>query len=71
MRYGALAATGAVRLDFCWAHWRRRFYEIAQAGNAPIASEALVRIATIYGALDSREEPRLLVKLSLQLRAQH
>jgi hypothetical protein len=27
---------------------RRRFYEIAQAGNAPIASEALARIAAIY-----------------------
>src|SRR6185437_4458395 len=46
--YGALAETGAVRLAFCWAHWRRRFYEIAQGGNAPIASEALTRIAAIY-----------------------
>lgn len=46
--YGALAATGAVELAFCWAHWRRKFYEIAQAGNAPIASEALARIAVIY-----------------------
>ena len=43
-----MAATGAVQLAFCWAHWRRRFYEIAQAGNAPIASEALARIAAIY-----------------------
>jgi len=46
--YGALAATGTVQLAFCWAHWRRKFYEIAQAGNAPIASEALARIAAIY-----------------------
>jgi transposase len=46
--YGALAATGAVLLAFCWAHWRRRFYQIAKAGNAPIGSEALARIATIY-----------------------
>ena len=46
--YGALAATGAVELAFCWAHWRRKFYEIAQAGNAPIAGEALARIAAIY-----------------------
>jgi len=46
--YGALAETGAVRLAFCWAHWRRRFYEIAQGGNAPIASEALARIAALY-----------------------
>ena len=46
--YGALAEAGAVQLAFCWAHWRRRFYEIAQAGNAPIATEALARIAAIY-----------------------
>ncbi len=46
--YGALAATGAVELAFCWARWRRKFYEIAQAGNAPIATEALARIAAIY-----------------------
>jgi transposase len=46
--YGALAATGEVQLAFCWAHWRRKFYEIAQAGNAPIATEALARIAAIY-----------------------
>ncbi|MFZ5504839.1 MAG: IS66 family transposase [Pseudomonadota bacterium] len=46
--YGALASTGAVELAFCWAHWRRKFYEIAQAGNAPIATEALARIAAIY-----------------------
>ena len=46
--YGALAQAGTVQLAFCWAHWRRRFYEIAQAGNAPIATEALARIAAIY-----------------------
>ena len=35
-------------LAFCWAHWRRRFYEIAKAGSAPIAEEALRRIAGLY-----------------------
>lgn len=35
-------------LAFCWAHWRRRFYEIAKAGPAPIANEALERIAALY-----------------------
>ena len=35
-------------LAFCWAHVRRRFYEIAQRGDAPIASEALARIASLY-----------------------
>lgn len=42
-----MAATGAVELAFCWAHRRRKFYEIAQAGNAPIATKALARIAAI------------------------
>jgi transposase len=41
-------AGNAVILAFCWAHWRRRFYEIAKAGSAPIAEEALRRIAELY-----------------------
>src|SRR5207249_1991903 len=36
------------RLAFCWSHVRRRFYELAQAGAAPIATEALTRIAALY-----------------------
>ncbi len=35
-------------LAFCWAHVRRRFYELAQAGPAPIAAEALEHIAELY-----------------------
>jgi transposase len=46
--YKVLAERGEVRLAFCWSHVRRRFYELAQAGSAPIASEALARIAAIY-----------------------
>jgi hypothetical protein len=46
--YRALAERGNVRLAFCWAHVRRRFYELAAAGPAPIASEALERIAGLY-----------------------
>jgi hypothetical protein len=38
----------AVTLAFCWAHVRRRFYELAAAGPAPIASEAIQRIARLY-----------------------
>jgi transposase len=47
--YRELAAAGAVELAFCWAHVRRNFYEL-QAGDtpAPIASEALARIAALY-----------------------
>lgn len=46
--YRGLAERGAVKLAFCWANVRRRFYELAAAGPAPIASEALERIAGLY-----------------------
>jgi transposase len=35
-------------LAFCWAHWRREFFDLAKGGNAPIADEALKRIAALY-----------------------
>jgi transposase len=38
----------AITLAFCWAHLRRKFFDLAKDGNAPIASEALERIATLY-----------------------
>jgi len=44
----AKRAGGPVTLALCWSHFRRRFYEIAKGGNAPIASEALVRIGGLY-----------------------
>jgi len=46
--YRALAQKNSVQLAFCWAHVRRRFYELAAAGPAPIASEALERIGALY-----------------------
>jgi len=46
--YRALAERNRVTLAFCWAHVRRRFYELAASGPAPIASEALQRIAELY-----------------------
>ena len=46
--YRVLAERGDVELAFCWSHVRRRFYELAAAGSAPIASEALEHIASLY-----------------------
>lgn len=46
--YKVLAERAGVQLAFCWSHVRRRFYELAAAGPAPIASEALERIAGLY-----------------------
>ena len=37
-----------VTLAHCWAHCRRRFFDIAKAAPAPIAREALQRIAALY-----------------------
>lgn len=39
---------GRITLAFCWTHLRRKFYDIAKAGDAPIAGEALDRIAALY-----------------------
>jgi transposase len=33
----------------CWAHVRRKFYDLAQAMQSPIAEEALLRIGALYG----------------------
>jgi transposase len=46
--YKVLAERNAVSLAFCWSHVRRRFYDPAQSGPAPIATEALLRIAELY-----------------------
>jgi len=49
--YKSLAAKAAgqgIALAFCWAHLRRHFFDIAKDGDAPIASEALERIAALY-----------------------
>src|ERR1051326_8736908 len=44
---------GAVTLAFCWLHWRRYFFDIDKGGPAPIAHEALERIAALY-AIENR-----------------
>jgi transposase len=33
---------------FCWAHLRRPFFKLAKNGNAPVATQALLRIAQLY-----------------------
>jgi hypothetical protein len=51
--YQVLAKRNDVQLAFCWSHVRRRFYELAAAGPAPIATEALERIAKLYVEKDN------------------
>ena len=45
---GAQQHEHAVTLVFCWSHVRRGFYDQAKTGTAPIATEALRRIAALY-----------------------
>jgi transposase len=35
-------------LGFCWAHTRRKFYDVHAATNSPLAHEALQRIGALY-----------------------
>jgi len=39
---------GHIREAACWAHVRRKFYELQQAHASPIATEALERIGELY-----------------------
>jgi transposase len=39
---------GGIQEVACWAHVRRKFYDLQQAHPSPIASEALERIAALY-----------------------
>jgi transposase len=53
-----LADKGDVVLAACWSHTRRKFYEVAQATNAPIAVEALRHIGQLYAVeADSYGQP--------------
>ncbi len=46
--FDTLYATGDILEAACWAHARRKFFEIHQAQGSPIAAEALKRIAALY-----------------------
>lgn len=43
-----LTAGGDIVLAACWAHTRRKFYDVHEAAASPIAAEALKRIAPLY-----------------------
>jgi transposase len=43
-----LTLPGDIVLAACWAHARRKFYEVHQATDSPIAAEAVKRIAQLY-----------------------
>ncbi len=51
--FNALYADGRIAEAGCWAHVRRKFYELHQAHASPLAGEALRRIGELYG-IESR-----------------
>jgi hypothetical protein len=75
---------GGATLAFCWSHLRRHFHDLAQGGAAPLATEALDRIAALYAiearirgrsaearrAVRETESKPLVVALEAWLRAQ-
>ncbi len=46
--FDAVYETGRIREAACWAHVRRKFYDLQVAHKSPIAQEALERIAALY-----------------------
>jgi transposase len=46
--FDRLSDGGNIQLAACWAHARRKFYEVHEATGSPVAAEALRRIAELY-----------------------
>ena len=47
--FNRLYETGTIREAGCWAHVRRKFYDLYEAHRSPIAEEVLQRIGQLYG----------------------
>jgi transposase len=46
--FNQLYEGGRIREAACWAHVRRKFYELMEAHRSPIATEAVERIGALY-----------------------
>ena len=46
--FDRLFETGRIREAACWAHVRRKFFDIYEASDSPIAKDALDRIGALY-----------------------
>jgi transposase len=46
--FNRLYETGTIQEAACWAHVRRKFYDLEQAHASPLATEALKRIGQLY-----------------------
>jgi transposase len=46
--FDAVYETGRIQEAACWAHVRRKFYDLQVAHKSPVAAEAIERIAALY-----------------------
>jgi len=46
--FNQLYENGRIQEAACWAHVRRKFYDLMEAHKSPIAAEAVERIAALY-----------------------
>lgn len=53
--YKAMFGAGVIEQG-CWAHARRKFFELHAAGGHPVAAEALLRIARLYAVEEAARE---------------
>lgn len=68
--FAQLYSSGSVQEAACWAHARRKFYDVYKDQSSPLAAEVLQRIAALY-AIESeiRGQPPDLRKAARQSRA--
>ena len=50
--YDGIYAGGQVTQVLCWAHARRKFFDLHAANGSPVAAEALARIGELYAIED-------------------
>ena len=51
--FDALYADGTIQEAACWAHVRRKFFDVHKAQGSPLAAEAIKRIGALYGIEDA------------------
>jgi len=51
--FDALYADGIILEAACWAHVRRKFFDVHKAQGSPLAAEAIKRIGALYGIEDA------------------
>jgi transposase len=68
--FDALYADGSIQEAACWAHVRRKFFDLHKAHKSPVAAEALRRIGVLYGIeAEIRGKPPLVRQLAREARA--